>query len=536
MENLKNSDQQNEYLTIKQRNNNDNIHKIITSILVDYADPEYEHELSSLITIHYIISQERFKTLLKLTNNKINFEELSTIILPKQQAIECKTLLDSFHQRINYRQKRFKRIENLQKLLLSSISTEKFLEMISDLVSPNHLHILDPIIEKYSIFLTTIIIRIISNKELLKICAYEQKLDTNDQSHRQQESSIDISVGNADRKSAGVNLSRMTILDLRETSLTLQSIFDCYTLSMSMYTHNSVLRHKIEQTIIITIFDYILHFNHRTMINEQLRKLFNGFKPLAVYKVQLLIEKELIVIKLLLNIRKQQALLTIDDLNIYLESYPIPCRLDIVNELRGSKIISQSLANITAPEAQAIFLIYMMITLIQKEAILKNQSSEYKTVIQEQFLINILDRKQLTNIQFELALNQNMRRRQVIQTNILSDQIKTVKIVKEKAQRTVDHALLKMDENIQSFSKPIQISSRLTYNSLVKQHKSLIENNQELLIIDKNINNELLPNLRSLRHNYIQTKIPRNQLHLLVEQGCGCGCSLDLIRHIIYHY
>ncbi|CAF1564637.1 unnamed protein product, partial [Rotaria sp. Silwood1] len=170
------------------------------------------------------------------------------------------------------------------------------------------------------------------------------------------------------------------------------------------------------------------------------------------------------------------------------------------------------------------------------EAILKNQSSEYKTVIQEQFLINILDRKQLTNIQFELALNQNMRRRQVIQTNILSDQIKTVKIVKEKAQRTVDHALLKMDENIQSFSKPIQISSRLTYNSLVKQHKSLIENNQELLIIDKNINNELLPNLRSLRHNYIQTKIPRNQLHLLVEQGCGCGCSLDLIRHIIYHY
>ncbi|CAF4055424.1 unnamed protein product, partial [Rotaria sp. Silwood1] len=164
-----------------------------------------------------------------------------------------------------------------------------------------------------------------------------------------------------------------------------------------MYTHDSVLRHKIEQTIIITIFDYILHFNHRTMINEQLRKLFNGFKPLAVYKAQLLIEKELIVIKLLLNIRKQQALLTIDDLNRYLESYPIPCRF------------------------------------------------------------------------------------------------------------------------------------------LVKQHKFLIETNQELLIIDKNINNELLPNLRSLRHNYIQTKIPRNQLHLLVEQGCGCGCSLDLIRHITYN-
>ncbi|CAF5141149.1 unnamed protein product, partial [Rotaria sp. Silwood1] len=179
--------------------------------------------------------------------------------------------------------------------------------------SPNHLHILEPIIEKYSIFLKTIIIRIISNKEhcekvneillsntdyylsteeVLKICAYEQILDINDQLHHQQKSSIDISVENtkeesnkkslilnineqdADRKSAGVNLSRMTRLDLRETSLTLQSIFDCYTLSMSMYTHDSVLRHKIEQTIIITIFDYILHFNHRTMINEQLRKLF----------------------------------------------------------------------------------------------------------------------------------------------------------------------------------------------------------------------------------------------------------------------
>ncbi|CAF5093186.1 unnamed protein product, partial [Rotaria sp. Silwood1] len=64
--------------------------------------------------------------------------------------------------------------------------------------------------------------------------------------------------------------------------------------------------------------------------------------------------------------------------------------------------------------------------------ILKNQSSEYKTVIQKQFLINILDRKQLTNIQFELALNQNMRQCQVIQTNILTDQIKNVKILKEK--------------------------------------------------------------------------------------------------------
>ncbi|CAF1237646.1 unnamed protein product [Rotaria sp. Silwood1] len=297
---------------------------------------------------------------------------------------------------------------------------------------------------------------------------------------------------------------------------------------MSMYTHDSVLRRKIKQTIIITIFDSIL--------NEQLRKLFNGFKPLAVYKAQLLIEKELIIIKL----------------------------LDIVNELRRLKIISQSLPNITTPEAQAIFLIYMMIKLIEKEFyideinikqilkmknlilfinifyylnkdILKNQSSEYKTVIQKQFLINILDRKQLTNIQFELALNQNMRQCQVIQTNILTDQRKNTKIVKEK----------------KLFSKPTQILSRLTYNSFVKQHKFLIETNQGLLIIDKNINNELLLNLRSLRHNYIQTKIPRNQLHLLVEQDdwnndiypefkhelniIDSNNSLDLIRHITYN-
>ncbi|CAF3631566.1 unnamed protein product [Rotaria sp. Silwood1] len=180
----------------------------------------------------------------------------------------------------------------------------------------------------------------------------------------------------------------------------------------------------------------------------------------------------------------------------------------------------------------AWFKLYWLLVYLN-EAILKNQSSEYKTVIQEQFLINILDRKQLTNIQFELAPNQNMRQ------------------LKEKVQRKVDNALLKMDENMELFSKPTQILSCLTYNSFVKQHKSLMENNQKLLIIDKNINNELLPNKRSLRHNYIQTKIPRNQLHLLVEQDdwnkdiyfefkhelniIDSNNSLDLIRHITYN-
>jgi hypothetical protein len=47
--------------------------------------------------------------------------------------IECKTLLESFRQRISYRQKRFERVENLQKLLLSSILFDRFIEIIPDL-------------------------------------------------------------------------------------------------------------------------------------------------------------------------------------------------------------------------------------------------------------------------------------------------------------------------------------------------------------------------------------------------------------------
>ena len=47
------------------------------SILVDFADPEYEKELLSLITIHDVIPQER------LINS---FNELSSEILRKQQV------------------------------------------------------------------------------------------------------------------------------------------------------------------------------------------------------------------------------------------------------------------------------------------------------------------------------------------------------------------------------------------------------------------------------------------------------------------
>jgi hypothetical protein len=135
-----------------------------------------------------------------------------------------------------------------------------------------------------------------------------------------------------------------------------------------------------------------------------------------------------------------------------------------------------------------------------------------------------------------------MRRRQVIQTTILNDQLKYAKIAKEKVQRKVDHVLLKTDENPQSYSKQTPVSSRLTSSSLVKHHLSIVE---------EPTNNESSPDLRSLRHNYIQAKIPRNQLNLLVEQGgwnhdvynefkreldiIDSDNSLDLIRHITYN-
>ena len=63
------------YLTYKQ-----------ASILVDFADPQYEHELLSLMTTHDIIPQEHLKNLLISTNNHIDLDKLSPIILRKQQV------------------------------------------------------------------------------------------------------------------------------------------------------------------------------------------------------------------------------------------------------------------------------------------------------------------------------------------------------------------------------------------------------------------------------------------------------------------
>ncbi len=217
-----------------------------------------------------------------------------------------------------------------------------------------YLHILDPIIEKYSIFLTIIILRIISNKErfstinetllsnpeqylsieeVLKICIHEHILSHDDilricretfptDINDRQISSIDSSLENIHKKSF-VRESEER-LNSNETDIPL---WYCYIQNMDMYAHDSIRQKQLEQTFIIAIFDYILYFNHQTIINGQLRRLFKVFTPLSMYTAQLLIEKEMSIIQLLLKARKQQSKLTIHDLNRYLQSYPIPCRL-----------------------------------------------------------------------------------------------------------------------------------------------------------------------------------------------------------------
>lgn len=107
-------------------------------------------------------------------------------------------------------------------------------------------------------------------------------------------------------------------------------------------------------------------------------------------------------------------------------------------------------------------------------------------------LINILEK----NNKSEYILNQNLRRREVIQINHLAKQLNSIKKLKEKVQRKVDNVLLKIEDNAQT-----------------KSNHSEINDQQTLL------------NLRLLRHHYVQSKIPRNQLHLLIKQG---GWSNDI--------
>lgn len=123
-----------------------------------------------------------------------------------------------------------------------------------------------------------------------------------------------------------------------------------------------------------------------------------------------------------------------------------------------------------------------------------------------------------------------MRRREVVQINHYGIQLNSLKLAKEKVQRKVDNVLSKMDENITSKS------SRFIFGSLAQQQQISSDHQESSL------------NLRSLRHHYIQAKIPRNQLNLLVEQGgwnneiylqfkheldiIDSDNSLELIRHI----
>jgi hypothetical protein len=153
--------------------------------------------------------------------------------------------------------------------------------------------------------------------DILQICRESFPSDTSEQSQHKQ---ID-----SNRNSLTQNIDQVNRTS--ETNISLSSIPDCYTRNMRMYTHDPILQQKLEQTVILAIFDYILLFNHRNIINGQLQQLLSTFKPLLIYKAQLLIEKEMIIVKLLLKTRKQQSPLTIENLNKYLESYPIPCRL-----------------------------------------------------------------------------------------------------------------------------------------------------------------------------------------------------------------
>lgn len=112
-----------------------------------------------------------------------------------------------------------------------------------------------------------------------------------------------------------------------------------------------------------------------------------------------------------------------------------------------------------------------------------------------------------------------MHRHEVVQTNILVNQLNSIRKTKEKVQRKVDNVLSKIEDHPQS---------KFTKQPEIDQQPSL--------------------NLRLLRQNYIQSKIPRNQLHLLIEQGgwnndiyqefkheleiIDSDNSLDLIQHI----
>ena len=144
----------------------------------------------------------------------------------------------------------------------------------------------------------------------------------------------------------------------------------------------------------------------------------------------------------------------------------------------------------------------------------------------------------------QLPTDGHLHRRHVIPIHTLANHLKQLKISKEKVQRKVDNVLAKGDDATPSYSKNPVRASRLTFGSLGKHHLSLASDplSSAATVV------EAAPNLRSLRHHYIEARIPRQQLHLLVEQGgwhedvhmefkreldiIESDNSLDLIRHI----
>ena len=226
------------------------------------------------------------------------------------------------------------------------------------LAAQSSLHILEPMIEKYSIFLTTILVRLLSNKErfssinqillsnpddylsleeILKISLHEHILSHEDLLRICQEvfptsnptSAHEKSPDQFSRTSSDTDDPMGKELDLETSAFAFPlSLPDCYTRNMSMYNNDSIDRRKVEEKLFLAVFDCLLHFNHRAFINGQLQQFFDAFKPLSIYSAQLLIEKEMSIVKLLLETRKvQSGKLILYDLNRYLQFYPIPCRL-----------------------------------------------------------------------------------------------------------------------------------------------------------------------------------------------------------------
>lgn len=201
-------------------------------------------------------------------------------------------------------------------------------------------------IEKYSIFLTTILVRILSDKErfssvneillsnpndylsleeVLKISLHEHILSHEDLLRIYQEIfPTSTHEKSPDRFSRTSDDSMEKESNLDDSTLELSSFLR----NISLYNTDSIDRKKMEEKLFLAVFDCLLHFNHCTFINGQLQQLFDVFKPLSIYTAQRLIEKETSIVKLLLKTRQSQSgKLTSDDLNRYLQSYPIPCRL-----------------------------------------------------------------------------------------------------------------------------------------------------------------------------------------------------------------